>query len=302
MSELAARVDPFQTDLFHCESLRVHHQRFAQCDRALLRSNATSTDHDIILLYHAVVSKAAHRIDRFLGEIIICRAIFLSIRGHCALPNAIDLLVDLGTMMIAFLTGSSNGELHTTGMPGTDTGNLSKTFVRLSWQLFRVPTAGDTLEPLAFCHSDCVDHFILTEYGINRNLFLKVFPSPVDFIFDGAAVQLNLHDVCLLLAMLHQFHLGMGDDTDNGAVLLDLAEIGFDGSLAVVVLPLLGVSLKCLLLGSVPVLVESTLAILTQMLGKDRLELSWSTRGLNVPDDTSAISLAAAELLKANNL
>lgn len=45
----------------------------------------------------------------------------------------------------------------------------------------------------------------------------------------------------------------MDDDSDRSAVLLHLVEIGFDGLLAILILPLLGVLGESLLLGTSPI-------------------------------------------------
>ncbi len=64
-------------------------------------------------------------------------------------PDVIDLLVDLGTVMVALLTGTSDSVLDTAGMPGADTSDLAKTFVSLARQLLSVPTRSDT------CKENC---------------------------------------------------------------------------------------------------------------------------------------------------
>ena len=62
------------------------------------------------------------------------------------LSDAVDLLIDLGTVVVTLLTGTSHRELNSTGMPRSDTGNLAETFVCLTGKLLSVPTRGDTLK------------------------------------------------------------------------------------------------------------------------------------------------------------
>lgn len=79
-----------------------------------------------------------------------------------------------------------------------------------------------------------------------------MFFGPLDFIFDGSTVQLDLHDVRLLLTLLQQLHLGVSNDADHSAVTDDLLEVFLDGLASEIVLPFLGGLGEGLLLGFVP--------------------------------------------------
>lgn len=121
--------------------------------------------------------------------------------------NTVDLLVDLGTVMVSLLTGTSDGEGYTTWMPSSDTSDLTETLVCLAWQFLGVPTAGDTLETLTLGDGDTIDHLVLGENGTNWDWLLQMFLNPLDFVFNGSTVQLDLHNMSLLLALLDQTDL-----------------------------------------------------------------------------------------------
>jgi len=64
-----------------------------------------------------------------------------------------------------------------------------------------------TLVSTTLRDTNAVNHLILGEDGIDRDRLLKLFLGPIDLLADGASVDLDLHDVSLLLALLHQLHL-----------------------------------------------------------------------------------------------
>lgn len=80
--------------------------------------------------------------------------------------------------------------------------------------------------------------------------------------------------------------LGVGKNTDDGAVLLDALELAGDGGAAVLGV-LLGVLGESLLLGLVPVLVEAALELIGKMLSPDGGEGSETTWSLNVANKTN---------------
>jgi len=233
--------------------------------------------------------EATHGIDGLLSDVLLGGGIVLNdlaILGVEAFSDAIDLFVNLRSVMVAFLADASDRESNTRRMPSTNTGNLAKTLVSLTRQLFDVPTSNNTFDSVTLGDADDVNHLILAENILDRNRLLQQPASKVDLLWNGAAVELDFVDVGLLLSLLKKLDLSVGDDADDGAVFLHLGKILFDLLLAIFSRPLLGVLGEGLLLGLVPVLVEASSAFFGQMLGPDGLEGSHPVWGLNVADDT----------------
>lgn len=183
--------------------------------------------------------------------------------------------------MVTLLTSTGNSPLDVGRMPGTDTGDLAKTLVRLAGELLGAPTSGDTGITVALGDGDDINHLVLLEDRVDRNGLLKETLAEGDLVGDGAAVDLNLHEVRLLLLEGRLADLGVGKDADDGAVLLDALELAGDGRAAVLRV-LLGVLGKGLLLALVPVLVEATLDLIAEMLSPDGRERAETAGSLNV--------------------
>merc|ERR1719381_2820 len=125
-------------------------------------------------------------------------------------------------------------------MPGSDTSHLTQTLVGLAWQLLGVPTGSHAFDSTTLGHANDVDEFVLAKDGVDRDGLLQFLLGPLNLVRDRATIELDLHDVGLLLALAQQLHLGVSKDAHNLAVPLDLVEVLLNGLLARLILPLLG--------------------------------------------------------------
>lgn len=66
-----------------------------------------------------------------------------------------------------------------------------------------------TLVSVTLGDSDDVDHLVLREHIVDGNGLLQLFPGPVHLLADGSTIQLNLHQVGLLLPQGQQVHLNV---------------------------------------------------------------------------------------------
>lgn len=188
--------------------------------------------------------------------------------------------------MVTHLTSTGNGPLDVGRVPGTDTSDLTETLVSLARKLLGTPTGSYTVETVTLGDSDHIDHLILLEDGVDRDGLLEETLAESDLVGNGATVDLDLHEVGLLLLEGSLANLGVGEDTDDGAVLLDALEVAGDGGAAVLRV-LLGVLGEGLLLALVPVLVEAALDLIAQVLSPDSAEGAETTGGLDVAHKTN---------------
>lgn len=131
--------------------------------------------------------------------------------------------------MVSVLTGTSNSPLNVGWMPSTDTSNLTKTLVCLSRELLGAPSGSDTRESVTLGDSDDIDHLVLLEDGVDADWLLEETLGEVDLLSDASTVDLDLHEVGLLLLERGLADLGVGEDTDDRAVLLDALKLTGDG-------------------------------------------------------------------------
>jgi len=255
MAKLGAGVDELEGDLLGEPLLGQCLQGLPEGKNSLLVPNAGALQHEEVLLDLSVVREATHGSDGLVSKVVIgCGVVLdeLSVLHLVSFSNTVDLLVDLGTVVVALLTSPGNGVLDPAGMPGSNAGNLPETLVGLPGQLFGVPSACHTLESVTLSNTNHVDALVHGKDISHRHLLLEVLAGEVDLIGNTSTVQLDLHDVSLLLPAAKDLHLSVADDTDHGAVLLDLVQVLLDFLLAKVIGPL-GAGLgEGLLLGGRP--------------------------------------------------
>jgi len=195
--------------------------------------------------------------------------------------------------MVTVLTSTGNSPLHVVRMPCSDTGDLSETLVRLSRQLLCSPTGSNTLVTLTLGNGDNVDNLVLLEDGVDGDRLLKEITGEVDLLLNRTTVDLDLHQVRLLLLKRGLADLRVGEDADDGAVLLDAVKLVGDILSSVGVL--LGVLGERLLLGLVPALIEPAEDLVGKMLSPDGGERPQTTRSLDVTDNTNANNLKSSQ-------
>jgi len=281
VTELGRGIDELELNLLESRTLGVGDEGLADGDNTLLGTSNTTLDHQEIFIDNTVVGETTHGSDSLLGDIILSSARLLV----TSLANTVDLLVDLSTVMVTVLTSTGN-RVHDAGrMPSTNTGNLTETSVGLTGKLLGTPTGSNTLETLTLGDGNDINHFVLLEEGGDFDFLLEVLTGPVNLLGNVTTVDLDFHNVGLLLTNLGLADLGVGNDADNATVLLDTLE--FTGDLLGALSVLLSVLGEGLLLGAVPVLVEASTDLVGKMLSPDGGEGTKTTGSLDVTNDTN---------------
>jgi len=273
MAKLGGSVDELQGDLLGGIALGLGDESLAHGDAATLDTRAGTLDHEVVLVHLTVVREATQRGDALHGEVELGGGVGLSVgavgSAH-TIGDLVHLFVQLGTVVITVLTSTCHRVLDTGRMPRSDTCHLAQTLVSLARKLGHTPAGDDTLETLTLGNGDGIDHLILLEHTTDANSLLEEARDVLDFVVDGTTIDLDLTDVSLLLPEAHLGDRGVADSTKDGAVFSDALLLLLDTCAISVLLGVLGKGL--LLLGSRPVLVEATLALVVEMLSPDGAE------------------------------
>jgi len=171
-------------------------------------------------------------------------------------------------------------------MPGSDTSNLPQTSMGLPRQLFGSPPGGHTFSSMTFSDSNAVDVLVHSKNVGDWDLLFKESSGEIDLVGAVSSVDLKFNNVSLLLFQREQFHLGMGNQSDGAAVLLDLGQVSLNGSS--IGFPLFGSFRKRLLLRVGVVSVESAFELVRDVLGPDGFEGTESSGGFDVADYTDS--------------
>jgi len=289
VTELGGGIDGFQVDLFQIFSFVVGQQWFSENDWSLSDAHAGSLDHDKVVLDFTVVWEASDWIDGFFSQIGFGRTVVhvdFAVFGLVASTQSVDFFVDLNSVVVTFLTASGNGEGNSGWMPSTNTSDLSETSVRFSGKFLGTPSAGYTLSSVTLSDTNAIGVVVGFEDGSDSDLLFKETLGEVDFGGGVTSVNLEFDDVGFLLFEWKHLHLGVGDESNNLAVLFDLVQSSLLGRFRFG--PFLLVFSESQFLGFSPVFVESSFALVGDVFGPDGFEGSESSWGLDVSDNTNA--------------
>ena len=283
VADLGGGVDELELDLLERTTVGGREDGLTEGEDASLGAEAAALDHEEVVLDKTVVGEAAHGGDGLLGEVELSVTAAL-----VAGADTVDLLVHLGTVVVAELTSAADGPGHAGRMPGTDTADFAETTVGLAGKAADAEALDDALSALALGAAEDIDGLVHGEDAGNADLLLEEANGKVDLLGDRATVDLDLHDVGLLLADGDLVDLSVGDEADHSAVLDDALE----GALALLLAFLLGHGLGVVgegfLLAVVPVLVEATTARVGKVVSPDRGKGAEAAGGLDVTDKTDS--------------
>jgi len=283
VTELGRGIDELEGDLLESTTGGVLEEGLPEGDDTLDGSRAGTLDQDEVVLDDTVTNETTDGGDSLLGNVELSRSRSLVV----SLSDTVDLLVDLGTVVVTVLTSTGNREHDLRRVPRSDTRDLSETLVGLTRKLLGSPTVGNTLESVTGGDTDDVDVLVLLEDRGDVDGLLEVRLGELDLVGDRTSVDLDLHEVSLLLLETGLADLGVGEDTDDGAVLGDALEFTGDRRLGSRFGVLLGVLGEGLLLRPVPVAVEATLDFVGKVLGPNGGEGSETAGSFDVTDDTN---------------
>jgi len=289
VTEFGGGIDGFQVDLFQIFSFVMGQQWFSENDWSLSDTHAGSLDHDKVVLDFTVVWEASDWIDGFFSQIGFGGTVVhvdLAVFGLVAGTQSVDLFVDFDSVVVTFLTASGNGVGNSGWMPSTNTSDLSETSVCFSGKFLGTPSAGYTLSSVTLSDTNAIGVVVGFEDGSNSDLLFKETFGEVNFGGGVTSVNLKFDDVSFLLFEWKHFHLGVGDESNNLAVLFDLVQSSLLGRFRFS--PFLLVFSESQFLGFSPVFVESPFALIRDVFSPDGFEGSESSWGFNVSDDTNA--------------
>ena len=287
VTDLGGGVDELEGDLFgELAGLLRGHGAAEGHDTATGTADGT-LDHDVVVADETVADEATHGVDGLLGEVVFGGGV-LGVNNDGA-AEAVDLLVEVGTVVVTVLTGAGDGEGDTFRVPRADAGNLAETTMGLAGEGGDTPTVDDTFETVTAGDGADVAGFGLLEDGVDADLLFEETFGHLDLVSDVATVDLDFLDEGLLGAdalVAELAVLGVGDDADDGGVLLEAADgvgAGDDTGLGVLAAAEAG---EGLLLALLPVGVEAALEFGGDVVGPDGSEGAEAASGLTVTGDT----------------
>jgi hypothetical protein len=129
MTKLTSSINPLETNLLGRPSASLLDQRLSQSHDPFLDTRTTSLDHDEIIVDRTVSDKATERGDTLLCGIEFGGTVRILV---CAEADAVDFVVDRGSVHVTVVASTGDSPHDVGGMPGSDTGNLTKSLVSLA--------------------------------------------------------------------------------------------------------------------------------------------------------------------------
>jgi len=290
VTDLGGGIDKFNLEFEVSERRGLWEKSLSDGDLSLSWSTDSTLDEEEIFVNNTVMWESTDWGNVFGVGISFSGGIVVD-SSDGTLSNSVDLVVDVSSMEVTEITSSGDSPLDCRWMPGTNTSDLSETSSSLSWKSRDTESLDDTLSSLTSGNGDGINHFIVLENLTDGDFSFEFGDSPVNLGTNVSTVNLDFHEVRLLLSKLAFLDLSGNEDSDDGTVLSDSLDISVDVFLGVFSFRIfLGVLLESVLLGSIIVLIESSKDTSWECLGPDGGESSETSWGINVTNHTDDLA------------
>lgn len=172
MAQLGSGIDELGDNGFQMASGSGSSHAFSQKDESLLGTNAAALDEDEVVSDNTIVRETSHRSNVLFSQICISGGVVLG-STSLAFTDSVDLLVELGSVVVAELTSSSDAPGDTGRMPGTDTSDFSVTSVGFFLKMTDSPSGHDTGKTFTLGDTDDIDKLVLLENVVDSDLFFE---------------------------------------------------------------------------------------------------------------------------------
>jgi len=169
VSQLGRSIDELKVDFFVGGSGGLGQQTLSEHDDSLLGSDDASLNHDEVVVNNSVVGESSHGGDLLIGQVHGGGGVV----ALASVTDSVHLLVKFGSVVVTSLSGSGDCEPDSSGMPSSDTTDLSVTSVCLLLQMLNSESLDDSFESLTLGDSDNVDHLVLVEDGVDSDFLFE---------------------------------------------------------------------------------------------------------------------------------
>lgn len=156
VSVLGGSVDELQSDLLGLPGAGGGEDRLADDDGSFAGSHDTTLEKQEVLVDLTVVGEATKRSNVLVDGISLSGGV-VQCTSDGTSTNTVDLLVEFSSAVVAELTSAGNSPLDCSGMPSSNTTDLSQTSVSLSGHAGHTESPLHTLGSLTAGHTDGVN-------------------------------------------------------------------------------------------------------------------------------------------------
>lgn len=172
VSVLGRGVDELDVKLFGLPGLDDGEEGLSDDERSLAGSDDSTLDEEEIFVDFTVVGESTHGGNVLFNGISIAGSVVGDVSDLTG-TDSVDLLVHLSSVMVTHLTSSGDCPLDSSGMPSSDTSDLTETSVRFTVKSLDTESLDDTLHTVTLGDTVDINAFVHVENITDGNLLFE---------------------------------------------------------------------------------------------------------------------------------